>query len=296
MRTSIAAIHRMRAEGVRIPMITAYDYTSARIVDRTSIPMILVGDSLGMVVQGRDSTLPVTVDDIVYHTRAVMRGCAKPLVVADLPFLSYATPEDALRNAGRLMAEGGAQSVKLEGGAVLAPTIRRLVEAGIPVMGHLGFTPQSVHQIGLRVQGRDAAAARQLVLDALAIQEAGVWGLVLELVPGALAEAITARLRIPTIGIGAGVGCDGEVQVWHDVLGLYDELVPRHTRRFASLADTAVAALDELAGQVRDRAFPTAAQTASMAPEVLQEALADVPAPIRSVPGSGAAAAAGGMP
>jgi 3-methyl-2-oxobutanoate hydroxymethyltransferase len=296
MRTSIAAIHRMRAEGVRISMITAYDYTSARIVDRTSIPMILVGDSLGMVVQGRDSTLPVTVDDIVYHTRAVMRGCARPLVVADLPFLSYATPEDALRNAGRLMAEGGAQSVKLEGGAVMAPTIRRLVEAGIPVMGHLGFTPQSVHQIGLRVQGRDVAAARQLVLDALAIQEAGVWGLVLELVPGALAEAITARLRIPTIGIGAGVGCDGEVQVWHDVLGLYDELVPRHTRRFASLADTAVAALDELAGQVRDRSFPTATQTASMSPEVLTEALADVPGAIRSVSGAGAAPAPGGMP
>jgi 3-methyl-2-oxobutanoate hydroxymethyltransferase len=296
MRASIASIHRMRAEGVRIPMITAYDYTSARIADRVGIPLILVGDSLGMVVQGRDSTLPVTVDDVLYHTRAVVRGCSKPLIVADLPFLSYATTEDALRNAGRLMAEGGAQSVKLEGGATLAPTIRRLVDAGIPVMGHLGFTPQSVHQIGLRVQGRDAAAARRLVLDALAIQEAGVWAIVLELVPGALAQAITARLRVPTIGIGAGAECDGEVQVWHDVLGLYDELVPRHTRRFAHLADAAVAALDEFAAQVRDRSFPTAAQTASMAPEVLQEALADVPGVVRSAPAGQATPPAGGMP
>ncbi len=279
MRVSILDIMKRYARGERLTMVTAYDYTSARIIDRTSIPLILVGDSLGMVMQGQDSTLPVTIDDIVYHTRAVLRGCANPLVVADLPFLSYATPELALANAGRLMAQGGAQSVKLEGGVAVAPTIRRLVDAGIPVMAHLGFTPQSVHQIGLRVQGKDVDRARQLVLDALAIQEAGAWGVVLELIPAPLAEAITERLAIPTIGIGAGPGCSGEVQVWHDVLGLYDELIPRHTRRYATLADEAAQALDRYAADVATRSFPTEANSARMDPQVLAAALEGLPGP-----------------
>lgn len=271
----------MRERGERIPMITAYDYTSAQLIERTSIPLILVGDTLGMVVQGHDSTLPVTVDDIVYHVRAVVRGCSTPLVIGDMPFLSYATEEDALRNAGRLMAEGGCQSVKLEGGVAVAPTIRRLVDVGIPVMAHLGFTPQSVHQIGLRVQGKDADRAAELIRDAIAVQEAGAWAVVLELIPAPLAQAITQRLHIPTIGIGAGVECDGEVQVWHDVLGLYEDFVPRHTRRFATLGDTAVAALEELATGIRERTFPAPGNSAGLEEAVLAEALREVPPPVR---------------
>lgn len=273
MRTSIAAIRAMHARGERIPMITAYDYTAAQLVEQAGVPMILVGDSLGMVVQGRDSTLPVTVDDMVYHSQMVIRGCATPLVVTDLPFLSYATEVDALRNGARLLAEGGATSVKMEGGRPIAATVRRLVQAGIPVMGHLGFTPQSVNQIGMRVQGRQAAAARDLIDDALALQDAGAWAVVLELIPAPLAAEVTRRLDIPTIGIGAGVECSGEVQVWHDVLGLYSDFLPRHTRRYRTLGDEIAAGLREYADDVRSGAFPTAANSASMDPAVLAEAL-----------------------
>lgn len=256
VRTTIDAITRRAADGERITMVTAYDYTSARIVDASSVSAILVGDSLGMVVQGHDSTLPVTVDDMVYHTRAVVRGARRPLVVTDLPFGSYALEDDALRAAIRLMAEGGCQSVKLEGGRSVAAIVRRLVDAGIPVVGHLGFTPQSVHAIGMRVQGRSPEAARRLLDDARALQDAGAWAVVLELVPAELAAAVTERLDIPTIGIGAGAGCDGQVQVWHDLLGLYDDFVPRHARRFRTLAAEAAAALDEYADAVRDSSFP----------------------------------------
>lgn len=273
VRTTIDAITRRAADGERITMVTAYDYTSARIVDASSISAILVGDSLGMVVQGHDSTLPVTVDDMVYHTRAVVRGAGRPLVVADLPFGSYAVEDDAVRAAVRLMAEGGCQSVKLEGGRAVAPIVRRLVEAGIPVVGHLGFTPQSVHAIGMRVQGRDPEAARRLLDDARAIQDAGAWAVVLELVPAELAAAVTARLDIPTIGIGAGAGCAGQVQVWHDLLGLYDDFVPRHARRFRTLAAEAAAALDEYADAVRDGSFPTVANATSWDADEVERAL-----------------------
>lgn len=273
VRTTIDAITRRAADGERITMVTAYDYTSARIVDASSISAILVGDSLGMVVQGHDSTLPVTVDDMVYHTRAVVRGAGRPLVVADLPFGSYAVEDDAVRAAVRLMAEGGCQSVKLEGGRAVAPIVRRLVEAGIPVVGHLGFTPQSVHAIGMRVQGRGPEAARRLLYDARAIQDAGAWAVVLELVPAELAAAVTARLDIPTIGIGAGAGCAGQVQVWHDLLGLYDDFVPRHARRFRTLAAEAAAALDEYADAVRDGSFPTVAHATSWDADEVERAL-----------------------
>lgn len=258
-------------------MVTAYDYTAAQMIDRTSIPLVLVGDSLGMVVQGQSSTIPVTVDDIVYHCRAVVRGCSKPLVVADLPFLSYTTEEAALHTAHRLMAQGGASAVKLEGGVTVAPIIRRLVDAGVPVMAHLGFTPQSVHQIGLRVQGKDAVRARQLLADADAVQKAGAFAVVLELIPAPLARAITARLDIPTIGIGAGPDCSGEVQVWHDILGLYDDFVPRHTRRFATLGQIGVSALEEYAQAVRAGTFPTSANSAGMDEAVLSQALTGMP-------------------
>jgi len=274
MRTSIADIRAAYLRGERIPMITAYDYTSAQLVERAGVPMILVGDSLGMVVQGHDSTLPVTVDDMVYHTRAVVRGCATPLVVADLPFLAYAAETDALRHGGRLLAEGGAGSVKLEGGRPVAPTVRRLVQAGIPVMGHLGFTPQSVNQIGMRVQAKESAAARALVEDALALQDAGAWAVVLELIPAPLAAEVTARLDIPTIGIGAGPRCSGEVQVWHDLLGLFSDFVPRHTRRYRTLGEEVVGGLQAYADDVRSGVFPTERNSAGMDAAVLAEALA----------------------
>lgn len=278
MRVSIRDVLAQYAAGERLSMVTAYDYTSARLIDETAIPLILVGDSLGMVMQGLDSTLPVTLDDIVYHTRMVLRGAQRPLVVADLPFLTYATPQDALKSAGRLMAEGGAQSVKLEGGVTQAETIRTLVAAGIPVMAHLGFTPQSVHQIGLQVQGKNAARARQLVEDAQAVQAAGAWAVVLELIPAPLAAEITRRLSIPTIGIGAGVECSGEVQVWHDILGLYEEVRPRHTKRFASLGRDVVAALGAYDAEVRAGTFPTAENSARLDPAILAEATAGLPA------------------
>jgi 3-methyl-2-oxobutanoate hydroxymethyltransferase len=273
-RPSIAALQSQAAEGQRLVMVTCYDYASARIIDRTSIPLVLVGDSLGMVSQGGDSTLHVTVDDIVYHTRAVVRGATRQLVVADLPFMSYATEPAALSNAARLLAEGGAHSVKLEGGVAVAPTVRRLVELGVPVMGHLGFTPQSVNLIGTRVQAKSATAATALLRDALALQAAGAWAIVLELVPRELAAAVTAKLDIPTIGIGAGVDCNGEVQVWHDVLGLYDDFVPRHTKRYRSLSQDIAEALEELASDVRSRSFPEDRNSASVDSAVITQALA----------------------
>ena len=280
MRVSISDIGRMKAKGERIVMVTAYDYTAGQIIDGTDIPLVLVGDSLGMVVQGHDSTLPVTLDEIIYHVKAVMRGARRPLIIGDLPFLTYSTPEQALQNAGRLMQQTGCQAVKLEGGVTMAPTVRRLVETGIPVMGHLGFTPQSVNQIGMRVQGKSAAHARQLIEDALALEAAGAFAVVLELIPAPLAREITARLRIPTIGIGAGVDCAGEVQVWHDILGLYTDRQPRHTRRYLALADEIGAALSEYAADVRSRTFPTAENSSTIDPAVLQEALEGLePAP-----------------
>ena len=276
-RYTIDSIARLHAAGEKFAMVTAYDVTSAQIVDRADVPLLLVGDSLGMVVQGHDSTLPVTVDDMIYHTRMVMRGARRPLVVTDMPFGSYTIEDDAVRAATRILAEGGAQSVKLEGGAAVAPTIRRLVDAGIPVMAHVGFTPQSVHAIGLRTQGREAAQARRLLEDARAVQAAGAWAVVLELVPAELAAAITERLDIPTIGIGAGAGCSGQVQVWHDLLGLYSDFVPRHAFRLRDFADQAAAALDEYAQAVRGGTFPTPEHARSMPESELAQALDDGP-------------------
>lgn len=250
-------------------MVTCYDYTSARLADRSGVDLLLVGDSLGMVMLGHDSTVPVTLDDMVRAAAAVVRGAKRPLVVGDLPFLTYTAPADAIAASRRLMAEGGVQSVKLEGGRDVVPQVESLVRAGVPVMGHLGFTPQSVNQIGVRVQGRDAAHAEELVRDALALEAAGAWSVVLELVPAQLATEITARLSIPTIGIGAGAGCSGQVQVWHDLLGLFEDFEPRHARRFRSLGDEVVGGLDDYVAAVRAGAFPTAEHAASMDEEVL---------------------------
>ncbi len=276
MRVSIQDIQAMKGRGERIPMVTAYDYTTAQMVEAAEIPLVLVGDSLGMVVLGYSSTVPVTIDDIIHHTRAVVRGTAQALVVGDLPFLTYTSAEQALHNAGRLLQEAGCQAVKLEGGAAVAPIVERLTAAGVPVMGHLGFTPQSENTLGRRVQGKTAAAARQLVQDALALEQAGAFAVVLELIPALLAEAVTARLRIPTIGIGAGAGCDGQVQVIHDLLGLYTDYVPRHAKRYRSLADEIRNAVAEYAAEVRGGSFPTAQHGSKIDQATLHEALAQL--------------------
>jgi 3-methyl-2-oxobutanoate hydroxymethyltransferase len=269
MRTTLAKLTRRVAEGHRLAMVTCYDYTSARLADRSEVDLVLVGDSLGMVVLGHDSTVPVTLDDMVRASAAVVRGSSRALVVGDLPFLTYTTPADAVASARRMLAEGGVQSVKLEGGAELVPQVETLVQAGVPVMGHLGFTPQSVNQIGVRVQARSADDAVRLVRDAQALEAAGAWAIVLELVPAELAAEVTARVSVPTIGIGAGAGCDGQVQVWHDLLGLYEDFVPRHARRFRTLADEVVGGLDEYAAAVQAGEFPAAEHAATMDEEVL---------------------------
>ncbi len=276
---TIADLQRMKQAREPFAMVTAYDVASARLADRAGLPVLLVGDSLGMVMLGRDTTLPVTLDDMVRHSAAVVRGSERALVVADLPFLTYATPEDAVRASGRLMQEAGVRAVKLEGGAAMAPTVRRLVELGIPVMAHIGYTPQSTHQIGLKVQGKAGGAGRRLIGDALALEAAGAFAIVLELIPAPLAAAITERLAIPTIGIGAGAGCDGQVQVWHDILGLGGDWTPRHAKRFADLGPAIEAALKAYAQEVRAGAFPAGANSSPMTEAALAEAVAETPAP-----------------
>lgn len=272
MRTTIIQVQDMKRRGERIAMMTAYDYPSARFVEAAGLPMILVGDSLGMVVLGYDSTIPVTMDDMVHHVKAVVRGTQKALVVADLPFMSYqASPDDAMRNAGRLLQEGGAQAVKLEGGEAMAATVRRLTQAGIPVQGHIGLTPQSVLQFGgYRIQGRGLAAARQLLRDAQALEEAGAFSVVLEGVPAELAGMITRRIAIPTIGIGAGAQCDGQVQVFHDMLGFYPDFTPKHAKRYANLGQAVQDAVTAYAQEVRDGVFPESRHGVSLDPRVAE--------------------------
>jgi 3-methyl-2-oxobutanoate hydroxymethyltransferase len=265
-------IQQMKARGERIPMLTAYDYPIARILDEAGIPMLLVGDTLGMVVLGNDSTLPVTVDDIIRHTQAVVRGAKKALVIADLPFGSFqVSPEETMRQAIRIMKEAGPQAVKLEGGVRVAASARALVEAGIPVMGHVGMTPQSVNVFGgFKVQGRTEAAARALLEDVRALEEAGAFAIVLELVPAPLAKLITERTSVPTIGIGAGVDCDGEVQVIYDILGLFPDFTPRHTKRYADIGASVRQAAQTYLAEVRERAFPTKENSASIDPAILE--------------------------
>ncbi|RKW70144.1 3-methyl-2-oxobutanoate hydroxymethyltransferase [Galactobacter caseinivorans] len=274
MRTSITALQRRKgaADAAPITMVTAYDYTSARLVDSSNVDAILVGDSLGMVMMGHESTLPVTLDEMIHHARAVRRGSERALLVVDVPFLSSTAEEPLVAAATRILAETGAQSVKVEGGAHRTATVRRLVESGIPVMGHLGFTPQSVNTLGTRVQAREESTARQLIADALALQAAGAWAVVLELVPSELAAEVTRRLDILTIGIGAGPECDGQVQVWHDMLGLYEEFVPKHTRRFRTLGQEVRGALNEYVAEVAAGTFPAEGNGSRMDPEVLARA------------------------
>ena len=274
-RLTIASIARMYADGQRIPMLTAYDFPTARALDEAGIPMLLVGDSVGQVMLGYDSTVRVTMAEILHHTKAVVRGTSRALVVADMPFLSYGvTPEHSLENAGVLMSEGGAGAVKLEGGERSAKTMELIVKSGIPVIGHIGLTPQSIHQLGgHRVQGKTRDAGRQLLADALAVQETGAFAVVLELIPEQLARAITERLRIPTIGIGAGAGCSGQVQVVTDVLGLNPDFTPRHARHFAETYATIKNAAEAYRGEVEAGTFPGPEQTVRMEDSVLDEIL-----------------------
>jgi 3-methyl-2-oxobutanoate hydroxymethyltransferase len=268
-----ATLRAMKASGRPIAMVTAYDASSARLAEAAGVDAILVGDSLGMVMLGHDSTLPVTMEDMLAATAAVTRTARRPLIVADMPFMSFqVSAEEALRNAGRLMAEAGAQAVKLEGGAEIAPTVARIHAAGIPVMGHLGLTPQSVHELGgYKVQGRETAAALMLIEDARALQEAGAFAVVLECIPAELAEVVTAELAIPTIGIGAGAGCDGQVQVYHDLLGLGGEFKPRHARRYADVGTVIREALSAYVTDVRGGTMVTDENCTRMEPRVVAE-------------------------
>jgi 3-methyl-2-oxobutanoate hydroxymethyltransferase len=264
-------IKQMKARGERIPMLTAYDNAFARLFDAAGVPILLVGDSMGNNVLGYESTIPVTVDEIIHHTKAVVRGTTRALVVADMPFGSFqVSTEETMRNAVRIMKEAGPQAVKLEGGVRVAASVRALTEAGIPVMGHLGFTPQSVNIFGgFKVQGKTEATARALLADVAALEAAGVFAIVLELVPSELAQLITERASVPTIGIGAGPYCDGEVQVMHDILGLAD-FTPRHTKRFAEIGNAIRDAATSYMSEVRTRAFPTERNSAPLDAAVLQ--------------------------
>ncbi len=273
MRVTIQQIQEMKDRGERFAMLTAYEYATAKLLDAVGVPMLLVGDSLGIVVLGHETTLGVTMDDMVRHTRAVVRGTEHALVVADLPFLSYqVSADEAVRNAGRLLQEGSAQAVKLEGGTAVAETVRRIVAAGIPVMGHIGLTPQSVYQLGgYRVQGKTVEVASRLLEDADALEQAGAFAVVLEGMPSPLADRVTQRLRIPTIGIGAGPACDGQVQVIHDLLGLFTDFVPRHARRYAELGAQIQDAARRYAEDVRAGTFPSAKESFTMDAAVLRE-------------------------
>lgn len=251
----------MKKRGEPIVMLTAYDATMARIFDRAGVDILLVGDSLGNVILGLDTTIPVTLDAIVHHTRAVTRGASRALVVSDMPFLTYqVSTEQAMRNAARLFQEGGAVAVKLEGGRAVADTVRRLVAAGLPVMGHVGLTPQHVHRLGgMRQQARDEQAAQEMILDALALEDAGAFAMVLEAIPDAVAQAVTSRLHVPTIGIGAGPHCDGQVLVSYDILGMFDGFVPPFVKQYAQLGDVILNAARDFADDVRHGIYPQAA-------------------------------------
>ncbi len=258
-RMTVPGFLTAKKDNRKLTVLTAYDYTMARLLDDAGVDALLVGDSLGMVMQGNDNPLAVTLDEMIYHTRCVARAARRSLVIADLPFLTYQVNiEEAIRNAGRLLKESGAQAVKLEGGVRCAETIRRIVECDIPVMGHVGMTPQSVHAFGgFKVQRNES----KIIEDAIAVEEAGAFAVVLECIPGPLGEEITKRLRIPTIGIGAGPGCDGQVLVIQDMLGMFDGICPKFVKRFAEIGSAIRQAVGEYRSEVENGAFPNAEQT-----------------------------------
>ncbi|MFH1003871.1 MAG: 3-methyl-2-oxobutanoate hydroxymethyltransferase [Chloroflexota bacterium] len=273
MRVTINQIKEMKARGEKITMLTAYDYSTARIVDEVGIPLILVGDSLGMVVLGYESTIPVTMAEMLHHTRAVVRGSKQAMVIGDMPFMTYhVSVEDALRNAARFIQEAGAQAIKLEGGVTVAEKVKRMVECGMPVMGHIGLTPQSIHQFGgFKLQGKTPEAAKRLLEDALALEQAGAFAIVMETVPRQLASLISQKISIPTIGIGAGAGCDGQVQVINDILGSFADFVPKHAKQYVKLADIIRGAVQQYHQEVREGSFPTDQHSAAIDEGILAE-------------------------
>ncbi len=261
-----------RAKGARLAMMTAYDFPTARLVAEAGIDLILVGDSLGMVVLGYDSTVPVTIDDMVHHTRAARRGAPQAFLIGDLPFLSYATVEEAVANSARLMKDAGADSVKLEGGVEVVPIVEALVRAGVPVLGHVGLTPQTASALGgYKLQGKDEETARRVLEGAEALAAAGCWGVVLELVPASLARLVTERIKIPTIGIGAGGHCDGQVLVFHDLVGLFSGFTPTFVKRYAEAGNTIRDALKQYAAEVRGGTFPSESHSFAMKDEVVKQ-------------------------
>ena len=272
-KVAIPQLKEMKKAGQKIKMVTAYDYPTAVLIDKSPIETILVGDSLGMVVLGYEGTVPVTMADMIHHIRPVVKGAPHTLVVGDMPFMSYnVSREEAIRNAGRLLKEGGADCVKLEGGAVVAPTVRAIVEAGIPVMAHIGLTPQTASALGgFKVQGKDAAMAAQLLADAQALEEAGACAIVLECIPAQLARLITEKLTIPTIGIGAGPWCDGQVLVTQDMMGLFDRFVPKFVKQYANVGKVMLEAFEKYAAEVDAGAFPDMGHSFTMKEEELRK-------------------------
>lgn len=258
MKNSVSTFQKLKNEGKKISMLTAYDYSMAKIIDESGVNGILVGDSLGMVIKGEDDTLSVTVDEIIYHTKAVKKGAKKALIVSDMPFLSYhISNEKAVENAGRMIKEGGANAVKLEGGANVIKQIKAVVDAQIPVMGHLGLTPQSINAFGgFKIQGKNEGAARKLIEDAKLIEKAGAFAIVLECIPKEVAELITKEVSIPTIGIGAGNKCDGQILVYQDMLGMFDDFVPKFVKQYANVGNTMREAISVYISEVEDGSFP----------------------------------------
>lgn len=273
MRVSINQIKEMKQKGEKISMLTAYDYITARIVDEAGIPLILVGDTLGQVILGYESTIPVTMADMLHHAKVVVRGTKKAMVIGDMPFMTYhVSVEDALRNAARFIQEAGTQAVKLEGGVTVAEKVQRIVSCGIPVMGHIGLTPQSIHQFGgHKIQGKTPEVAARLLEDAKALEKAGAFAIVLETVPAPLAALITKKVSVPTIGIGAGIHCDGQVQVITDILGSTVGYIPKHAKQYAKLSDTMSSAVAAYYEEVKSGKFPTEAQSFPMDESILAE-------------------------
>jgi len=273
MRVTVNKIKEMKQKQEKIAMLTAYDYPTAKLVDEAGVPLILVGDSLGMVVLGYESTIPVTMDVMIHHTKAVVRGTKQAMIIGDMPFMTYHTSaSDALYNAARFLQEAGAQAIKLEGGVVVAETVKRIVDCGIPVMGHIGLTPQSIHQLGgHRVQGKTPEAAERQLKDAIALEQAGAFAIVLETMPAPLSKLITQKVSIPTIGIGAGPDCDGQVQVISDLLGLFTDFVPRHAKQYAKLADAMRTGIANYVSEVKSGSFPTAEHGSTMDESLLED-------------------------
>jgi 3-methyl-2-oxobutanoate hydroxymethyltransferase len=271
MRVTINQIKEMKQKGEKIAMLTAYDYVTAKIIDEAGLPLILVGDTLGQVVLGYESTIPVTMEDMLHHAKAVVRGTKKAMVIGDMPFMTYhISVEEALHNAARFIQEAGCQAVKLEGGVTVAEKVKRIVECGIPVMGHIGLTVQSINQFGgHKIQGKTPEAAMRLLEDARALEKAGAFSVVIETVPTPLATLITKKISIPTIGIGAGSGCDGQVLVINDMLGSYTDFVPKHAKQFAKIAGIMSSAVSQYLEEVKSGKFPTEAHSFAMDETIL---------------------------